>query len=525
MHIGTHMYTSLARALMVVVGVAATGAFAASAADPKYRITDIGTLGGSYTEGAALNASGQVTGYSITSGNTSAHAFLWRNDGTPMVDLGPFDPSGAPTDFSAGVALNAAGQVTGHASPRGGGADYAFVWKNDGTPMKNLGTLGGKSSQGADINDLGQVVGVADLPGNVKHHAFLWKNNGQRIQDLGTLGGSSSAATALNGSGQVTGYADRPGDIDTHAFLWRNDGTPMKNLGTIGGHKSSGVFINSSGQVAGISNINVHNKNAYHAFLWRNDGTRMVNLGTLGGMQSRASALNESGQIVGLSTHQLSTFSGAHAYLWKNDGTPIINLGNVDPFGDQSGGLDINDAGWVVGFGTESVNFSNRAFLWRDDGLGMRDLNDLIDPADPLKPYVVLEVALAINDAGDILARGSDTRGTGSRAYFLRGSSLALAPRVLAFANQTVGTSSTSKSVTMQNNSSSVVPVTSIALAGSGAGQFALTHNCGSAVVGNGSCTIKVVFKPNTKGAKSATLSVNGGGGGLRVVSLAGTGI
>jgi hypothetical protein len=87
-----------------------------------------------------------------------------------------------------------------------------------------------------------------------------------------------------------------------------------------------------------------------------------------------------------------------------------------------------------------------------------------------------------------------------------------------------VGIASGSKSITLQNNTTSVVPMTSIALTGSAANQFASTNSCGSSVVGKGNCTIKVTFKPTTKGAKSATLKVNGGGGGLRTVKLTGTG-
>jgi len=41
---------------------------------------------------------------------------------------------------------------------------------------------------------------------------------------------------------------------------------------------------------------------------------------------------------------------------------------------------------------------------------------------------------------------------------------------------------------------------------------------------GHATCTIKVMFKPTTKGGKSAVLNVNGGGGGLRSVKLSGTG-
>ena len=89
---------------------------------------------------------------------------------------------------------------------------------------------------------------------------------------------------------------------------------------------------------------------------------------------------------------------------------------------------------------------------------------------------------------------------------------------------QKVGTTSAARTVTVQNRTRSAVAITNIKLAGSGAQQFAYTSNCGSSVPGNGRCAIKVTFKPSSKGAKSATLSVNDGGNGLRVVDLTGTG-
>src|SRR5262245_6445438 len=74
---------------------------------PSYTITDLGSLGGGYSDAVALNESGQVIG---TSGlaNGTYHAFLWQN----------------------GV-------------------------------MSDLGTLGGNGSYASDINNAGQVVGVA----------------------------------------------------------------------------------------------------------------------------------------------------------------------------------------------------------------------------------------------------------------------------------------------------------------------------------------------------------------------------
>ena len=56
--------------------------------------------------------------------------------------------------------------------------------------------------------------------------------DGNTLLDLGTLGGKSSEGVAINASGQVTGSA-YTADGELHAFLW--DGTTMQDLGTLGG--------------------------------------------------------------------------------------------------------------------------------------------------------------------------------------------------------------------------------------------------------------------------------------------------
>ena len=48
---------------------------------------------------------------------------------------------------SAGLDINASGQVTGWADFTSTPA-HAFIWKNDGTPISDLGTLGGAESHG-----------------------------------------------------------------------------------------------------------------------------------------------------------------------------------------------------------------------------------------------------------------------------------------------------------------------------------------------------------------------------------------
>jgi probable HAF family extracellular repeat protein len=505
-------YAQFACVLLMAFGAASIVVQAASSTDPKYRLTDIGSLGGSYTGVGALNKYGQVTGDSNTAGDFEDHAFFWRDDGTPMVDLGNLGYKGQP---SWGTAINSSGQVTGSVNTNGSGNDLAFVWKNDGTPAMSLGTLYGSDTDATAINELGQVVGASDS------YAFIWLNSGQPMKDLGaffTGGGDYSLASDINASGEVTGVAAVASGGPYHAFLWRNDGTPMVDLGTLGGN-SYGQCINSSGQVAGYS-VTKLGGSAAHAVFWRNDGTPIKDLRTLGGADSFPAAMNDLGQIVGYSTLHAHDDTTDHAFIWKNDGTYMANLGTLG--GPTSHAVGINNSGWVVGSADTAT--SGHAFLWKNDGKGMRDLNGLIDPADPLKPYVVLYAAQAINDAGDILAVGVDSRTAGQKAYLVRGSSLALEPLTLAFANQKTGTASAAKPVTVRNNSTSAVPITSITLGGTGAGQFSQSNNCGKSVAAKGSCLINVTFKPTSKGAKTASLSINGGGGGLRVVNLSGTG-
>jgi len=86
----------------------------------------------------------------------------------------------------------------------------------------------------------------------------------------------------------------------------------------------------------------------------------------------------------------------------------------------------------------------------------MQDLNKLIDPTDPLKPYITLTSGDFINDRSDILAEGIDSRKGQQFVYLLQGteatnSALTLTPRSLVFGNLPINTSSPAQSVTVTN--------------------------------------------------------------------------
>jgi len=126
---------------------------------------DLGTLGGSWSEAAAMNNSAEVTGLSATAtGDT--HAFYWSPAGG-MVDLGTLGGS-----YSKGVAINDAGQIAGVAETSAG-ERHAFVWTTT-TGMIDLGNGAGKMSEVTDINSKGQVIGSSWTPAFRSRQAVLW---------------------------------------------------------------------------------------------------------------------------------------------------------------------------------------------------------------------------------------------------------------------------------------------------------------------------------------------------------------
>jgi probable HAF family extracellular repeat protein len=272
--------------LLLWTFVEGTGTFAAAAAKPSYIVTDLGTLGGTGSTGLAINASGQVTGGASTIGDAESHAFVW----TPTT---PNGGSGVMHDIgtlggtqSQGVSINASGQVTGDSLTAGDQALHAFMY--DGT-MHDLGAVGDRSSNGTGINDSGHIVGVAN--DTATYRAFLY--DGERHYLLSDQD-QPSAVAGINASGQVIINRRQP----YGSFLWTpttpngTSGTVV-SLGHLSGFETNANAINNSGQVTGEA---LPFSAQFHAFFY--DGT-MHDVGTLAGGFSNGWAINNSGQITG----------------------------------------------------------------------------------------------------------------------------------------------------------------------------------------------------------------------------------
>lgn len=270
-------------------------------------VTNLGTLGGTFSDAFGINDAGQVVGQT-TIGGIEIHAYRWQNDAMTDLNLCCFQ--------SRAFGINAAGQVVGttQLSNVNFGVNHAFLWQ-DGH-MTDLGTLGAPAccdvSQALAVNNTGQVVGES-VTANREIHAFLWQNG--VMTDLGTLGDQSSSANWINDAGQVVGYTQRfTFSGPTQAFLWQNGA--MTALGTVGGSNSNALSINAAGQIVGVSDTP---DGIRRATLWQKDPQgvyRITDLNTLlppdsGWTLVAARAINDRGQIIGV-----GEFNGVnHRYL------------------------------------------------------------------------------------------------------------------------------------------------------------------------------------------------------------------
>ena len=401
----------------------------------RYKLIDLGTLGGPHSYGSVngdgfslLNDSGGVASFAdlaVPDPNASffcyvpdcfqAHASQWKHG--VISDLGAL-----PGDNnSAAGSINARGWATGQSQsstldPVLGIPEFrAVLWK--GGQIIDLGTLGdGTESLGIYVNDAGEVIGFStintepDPLGFVfQTHTFIWKN-GKKL-DIGTLGGSdafpgascSHAPEGLVWGGSTTTTTLNPdtGLPTSDPFLW--DHGKMTGLGTLGGTNGFAQCANHHRHVIGASSLAVNpaacnlGGPGCHAFFWE-DGI-MTDLGTLGGDNSEAIWLNEADMVVGSADLAGPSGSQIHdAVVWING--VIHDLGTVS--GDAcSRGRGLNARGQVVGGSSDCHNFLH-AFVWEDGGPAI-DLNTLIPAGSGLQ----LTNAFNINDRGEILAKAA----------------------------------------------------------------------------------------------------------------------
>jgi len=361
---------------------------------PRYKVVDLGPLGGTYSQAFYVNSTGSVASGQASLADGTWHAILWQ--GGFKRDLGTL---GGPNSSVYFGGPNASGQVAGISETSGAdpnGEDFC-----------------GFAAQG--------------VPSSGKCLGFLWQ--GGPMIPLSTLGGNNSTANAINNSGVIAGNAETattdsscpPYDptlgqyqvLQEEPVVWING--HIKELPTYGGDPDGfAIAINDHGQVAGASGdcstFNVTNGyylSPVHALLW--DHGKVTNLGSLGGaFGNEAHGMNNRGQVVGAS--DLAGDLIFHGFVWSQS----TGMQDVAPLpGDTySYALAINDAGEVTGLSIDSSFTILRAFIVVD-GVPT-DLNKLIPANSPLQ----LEGACSINSRGEIAGLAME-KSTGQSRGFL----------------------------------------------------------------------------------------------------------
>ena len=134
---------------------------------PRYTVTDLGTLGGTFSVAEGINNKGWAGGIGSLPGDNNSHAVLWVRG--LKIDLGTFGGPNSATIYAPNEAGQAAGSAeTSVSDPLG--EDYCgngthlvclpFIWQY-GIKIP-LRIPGGNNGEGAAVNKWGQVVGNAE---------------------------------------------------------------------------------------------------------------------------------------------------------------------------------------------------------------------------------------------------------------------------------------------------------------------------------------------------------------------------
>jgi uncharacterized membrane protein len=355
---------------------------------PRYLVTDLGTLGGGFSNSFGLNERNQVGGGS-TLPNGTMQAFLWsaRAGMQPLGTLhGGSNSAASGPNANDLVPLISDTNIEDpyHENFCGFGTTSVCVagfWEH-GTltelpGLVPLSNLGGNNTQNTQANNRGQIAGFAEngvldatcqsaTPGlQFDFEAVLWNREGQ-LRLLNPLPGDTVGfALSVNEAGRVVGGSGLcantplfPVAISPHAVLWEPDGSAVLIPGLGGTKITTASSINDLDEVVGGSSL--PGDTTIHAFLWSRHMDMPLDLGTVPGDQSSAPAamgpLNNRREVVGDS------------------------CASTDPFGDLFSG-------------------ACRAFLWRDNA--MMDLNSLVaEGGNPSNLYMFL--AFGINDRSAI---------------------------------------------------------------------------------------------------------------------------
>jgi len=323
------------------LGTAGLGARAAGAL-PRYRVADLGDLGGKTIHVYGLNDEGLATGMATRHDED--------NDGVAFLSLaGTMRGMKYKGISTIGRAVNNHGVVAGHNGYKFIGPEFqAWTWER-GQRRNIIDANGTYAGFAYDINDAGQVA--AD--------GFIYDGTLTRIP--APQGYAWTQANAINQQGDAVGWHDGNPEQGRRAFTWFDGVMTVLDIPAAWAHEARGV--NDLRQVCGT--LRGGERMQDRAFIWH-EGT-LTELGTVaGGAGARAQALNNAGIVVGEARRppprqwQPATQC---AFVWLEGSMHDMNeLLDAGAHGwELLSAADINNRGQIVGQGR--YNGVDRAFI------------------------------------------------------------------------------------------------------------------------------------------------------------------
>lgn len=309
-------------------------AHASTQREARYTVRDLGTLGGTITAAADVNALGQVVGLSMTT-DGFLHAFLWSKG--KMTDLGTL---GGQSSYA--TSINDAGVVAGYSQLPGSQNSHAFLWRK-GAGMRDLGTLGGAQSFAADVNDLGLVVGRA-FDSTQTPHGFAWRAATGMRQLAGDPFSTAGAAGAGN-DGPIAGSAGLP----LVPGMWTTSQAAFSPFSLPSGFDQGQTYgLDAAGDAVGA----IGTGSGLARGFFRHAGSAARAFGAPGQIQnSEAYAVNNSRRTVGIAYND--PFGVSYGWLARAPGSRMQLLADLtkSPGWAFNSPAAINDLGQIAGTG------------------------------------------------------------------------------------------------------------------------------------------------------------------------------
>lgn len=218
-----------------------------------------------------------------------------------------------------------------------------------------------------------------------------------------------------------------------------------------------------------------------------------------------APALIVSPSSVNFGNQAINTASSPLTLTLINKGTAPLNIGSFSISGANAPDFTVDAFECPLTLAVSATCTIDVTFT--PSALGNRSASLMISDNAPTSPQ-----AIALSGAG-----------------ITPGPAASLSTTSVTYGNQILGTTSASQTITLTSDGTVPLSISSIALTGTNAGDFAQTNNCPTTntLAANTSCTITITFTPSADGTRSASVTItdNAVSGSQQSIALSGTGL